>query len=142
MHKHLTRAIAVLAVLAVPLYVWATCTYSTATGSRVTIASCNSTTEAAPTLATEGADLTKAKGVVVGVKATGTMTAGGKLNAYLYSAHAGIWFRAPDLDLTAAAQTNQMWLGTEVLVPFGRIDYRPSALGANNTLIYIHGFAP
>jgi hypothetical protein len=136
---------ALVLLLAYPVYSLAVCTYTTQIGSGTTVASCNETTELAPTLVTEGKSLDKVRGVVVmavRTGASGAMTAGGKLNAWLYSPSAGMWVRTPDLDVTAAAQTNQAWTAMEVMVPRGRIDYRPSALGAGNTLVYIHGYAP
>lgn len=136
--------LAVTLLVAIPIAkVWATCTYDTSHesfGTGYTIASCNETTEAAPTLATQGKPLAGSTGLTITVVATGNMTAGGKLNAYLYHQAVGQWTRAPDLDLTiSAAATNQTWPGFMVTVPQGRIDYRTSAAGANNTLIYLIG---
>lgn len=118
----------------------ATCTYSTAAGSATTVASCNATTELAPTLATEGKSLAGVTGLRVMAVASGNMTAAGKLAAYLYSADAGRWVRAPSRDLTiSAAATNEAWPDISVAVSLGRIDYRPLGAGANNTLIYVTG---
>ncbi len=119
---------------------WATCTYSAGVDSNTTIASCNTTTEAAPTLATEGKSLSKTTGFSVMATASANMTAGGQLQAYLYNSDAAQWVRSPDLDVTiASAATNQAWSGFVVTVPKGRVDYRPSGIGAVNSSIYIVG---
>jgi len=134
MKKLLVVPLLIVAFLAQPAQ--AACTYST-TGD---VATCTATTESAPTLATEGRPLDGLKGLTVIVTSTGTMTAGGTFQAYLYHPVAG-WARAPDLDLTAQALTAQAWPGFVVTVPAGRIDFKPTGTGANTTTIYMVGAA-
>ena len=137
MKKILLIALAVAVAGVIPAYnALATCTVAQ-TNATNTVNSCTATTEAGPTLATDGRSIAGAKGVSVAVVSTGAMTAGGTLAAWTYWPQASQWVRNPDLDLVAAAATNQTWTALVVPVPVGRIDYRPSALGANNTLIYI-----
>ena len=140
MKKILLIALAVAVAGVIPAYnALATCTV-TQTNATNTVNSCTATTEAGPTLATDGRSIAGAKGVSVAVVSTGAMTAGGTLAAWTYwpqASQGSQWVRTPDLDLTASAATNQSWSGLVVTVPVGRIDYRPSALGANNTLVYI-----
>lgn len=126
----------VLLALALPLLASAACTYSTGGD----VATCTSTTESAPTLATEGRPLDGLKGLTVIVTAPGAMTAGGTFQAYLYHQVAG-WVRAPDLDLTAQALAGQAWPGFVVTVPAGRIDFKPTGTGAQTTTIYMVGSA-
>lgn len=135
----MTKILAALLTLALPLLASAACTYATAGGSSTTVATCTTTTEAAPTLVTEGRSLDGLAGFTVALRSSGTSTAGGALLAYLWVQGAQAWVRAPDLDLTAQALTGQVWPGFVVTVPQGRIDYRPSGLGANTTTIYIIG---
>lgn len=122
----------------------ATCTYDTSrdsgTGSGWTVASCNSTTEARPTLTTEGKPMQGVRAFNVAVVASGNMTAGGQFLATAWHPAFSKWIDVPDLTLTiSAASTNQLWIGFLNPVPEGRLAFRPSAAGANNTLIYIIG---
>jgi hypothetical protein len=132
-------ALAVAFAVAVPTVKWATCTYTTTPGygqRGITVASCNSTTEAAPTVVTEGRSLAGATAVTLKVKASGNMTAGGQFQAYLWSAHSNQWYRAPRFDHTiTAAATNEAFDTLLVPIPDGRIDWRPYGAGANNTLL-------
>ena len=65
MKKMFAAVLAAVLAVALPVAVWAGCTYSSpSTGS--TIARCNLTTEARPTLVTEGADLAWMPGGPVG----------------------------------------------------------------------------
>lgn len=133
--------LAALLIAAIPVaQVLATCTYTTQVGSGVTVASCNETTEAGPTLISHGKPLDQTRGLVVSAVHTSAMTAGGTFQAWTWVPTATQWVRTPDLDLVAAAATNQTWAAFQVLVPRGRIDYRPSGVGAGNTLIYISGY--
>lgn len=137
----MTKLLAALLSLALPLLASAACTYSSGTEWSTRIATCTTTTEAAPTLVTEGLSLGGKKGMTVVVESSGTMTAGGTFQAYLWTpsaaSGAGAWVRAPDLDLTAQALAKQAWPGFVVSVAQGRIDYRPSGTGALTTTIHL-----
>lgn len=135
----MTKLVAALLAVLLPLASWASCTYATAGGSSTTVATCTTTTEAAPTLVTEGISLAGLAGLTVVVKSTGTMTAGGTFQAYLWELNSASWVRAPDLDLTAQALAGQAWPGFLITVPQGRLDYKPTGTGANTTTIYLIG---
>jgi hypothetical protein len=105
----------------------------------VILTSDNAGTQAAPTLATQGLDLTGLSGVTVTLKTASNATAGGTLQAYVYNPESGNWNRVPDLDLTAIAATNQSWPGLWVPVGRGRIYYTPSGIGSVVTTIYLIG---
>ena len=119
-------------ILAIPAAkVWAACTYDSTNeskGSGYTVASCNLTTEAAPTLATEGKPLNGVAAIRVSAVASGNMTAAGKLSAYVYSPQAGIWTRSAARDLTiSAAVTNETWADVVVpALPLGGCIHSPS----------------
>ena len=137
----MTKLFAALLALVLPLLASAACTYSSGTEWSTRIATCTTTTEAAPTLVTEGLSLGGKKGMTVAAESSGTMTAGGTFQAYLWIASAasgaGRWLRAPHLDLTAQALTGQVWPGFAVTVSAGRIDYRPAGTGALTTTIHL-----
>jgi hypothetical protein len=131
-----------IAALLLPLAASASCTYTTDAGSSTTKSVCTTTTEAAPTLVTEGRSLDGLSGLVVIATASSAWTAGGKLNAYIWSPQAAAWVRAPDFDLTVPAATGQAWAGFFIPVPNGRIDYKPAGVGAVTTTIYMIGARP
>lgn len=140
MKRLLIVPLLVLAFLALPAE--ASCTYSTPGGSTTTVVTCTATTEAAPTLVSEGRSLANLRGLTVIVESSGTMTAGGTFQAYLWNLGSSSWVRAPELDLTAQALAKQAWPGFVVTVPQGRIDYKPTGTGANTTTIYLIGAGP
>lgn len=132
--KTLFAAVALL--LSLPAY--ATITWTSADNGLVSIASCTSTTESAPTLVTEGLSLAGVKGIVVVIETAGTLTAGGVLQAYIWNDSAGTpsWVRVPDHDLTVQALAKQAFSGFAVTSPRGRIAFIPSGVGLAST-IYI-----
>lgn len=137
----MTKLFSALLALALPLLASAACTYSSGTEWSTRIATCTTTTEAAPTLVTEGLSLGGKRGLTVMVESSGTLTAGGTFQAYLWFQGAnsgnGAWVRSPDLDVTAQALARQSWPGFVVTVPAGRIDYRPAGTGAATTTIHL-----
>lgn len=129
--------VALALAAALPLSALASCTY-TAPDANTVKSVCTTTTEAAPTLVTEGLSLSGVRAFNVVATASSAWTAGGTLNAYIWSAQAGAWVRAPDFDLTLPATTGQAWQAVFVPVNQGsRIDYKPSVVGAVTTTIYM-----
>ena len=137
----LVNAVALVLLLAYPVYTLATCTYTrtTSPGQNTTIQTCNTTTETGPTLSTDGQPVGRTGVVSVFAKGSAAMTAGGKLEAYVYNADAAQWFRYPAADLTAVASTNQTWAPVDVSVPNGRVDFKPAGIGAITTTVYVVG---
>lgn len=134
------KLVAVFLALSLPLAASASCTYTTAAGSSTTKSVCTATTEAAPTLVTEGLSLSGLYAVAVVATASSAWTAGGTLYAYLWSPQAGAWVRAPDFDLSVPATTGNAWPAIYVPVNQGsRIDYKPNVVGAVTTTIYMIG---
>lgn len=94
-------------------------------------------TETAPSNATDGLDLSSIGGTQGGFSVVYESTASAftacSLRAYLYTAEAnagaGLWSRAPDLDLSVQALTSQAFTGMRVVANRGRIAYAPSGCG-------------
>lgn len=138
----MSKIAALVVALLLPGLASAACTYDAPTNGSTRVATCSASTEAAPTLVTEGLNLAGKSGLTVVVSAATPMTAGGTLKAYLWCAGcdsgAGAWVRAPDLDLTVQALAAQSFPGFVVTVPQGRIEYRPNGVGLATT-IYLVG---
>lgn len=98
------------------------------------------TTEAAPTAATDGFSLSDVDGLSLEAEGASTLTAGGKYIAYIYNPTTSAWAPVSDgsLDLTAAAVPKQAWSGFTVTVPYSRIAWVPSGVGVASDL-YICG---
>jgi hypothetical protein len=98
------------------------------------------TTEAAPTSASDGLDLTGIQGVTLEAEAISTMTAGGKFLAYLYNPATSSWapVSSGELHLTAAAVPKQAWPGFAVAAG-SRIAFEPSGIGTAPATIYLCG---
>ena len=95
-------------------------------------------TEAAPSAATDGLELSDILGFAVHAE-SGSAFAGGTLEAYLFNDATGGWNRSPDLDLVVdASLSKQGFSGFEVSSPNGRIAYVPNGIAAGLT-IYING---
>jgi hypothetical protein len=133
------KLLAVALAIFLPLAASASCTYTTDTGSSTTKSVCTTTSEAAPTLVSEGRALDGLAGMFIIATASSAWTAGGTLNAYIWSPQAGVWVRAPDYDLTVPGSTGQAWGAFYIPVPQGRIDYKPAGVGAVTTTIYMVG---
>jgi hypothetical protein len=137
----LSAALLALA-LAVPSY--ATETWAKgARGAFSAVATCTTGTgtEAAPTTSTSaGLSLAGIHGFTVHIETSGTMTAGGKLLAYLFNPETGNWTPVSDgsLDLTVSAVASQSFSGFAVYGGGGRIAYVPSGVGVASH-IYIVG---
>lgn len=130
---------AVLLLSLIALQAEATTTWSNGSSARVSIATCSTGTESAPTLATQGLELANVSGFSVHAETAGTMTAGGLLLAYVYNPEgSGSWNRAPDMDLTVQALAKQSFTGFQVTSYAGRIAYVPSGVGVAVT-VYIVG---
>jgi hypothetical protein len=108
-------------------------------------------TEPAPvtsTVSTDGLDLRNLQGLSFEVEtcssvctlAGGNMTAGGKLNAYLWNPVTGKWLPVSDgsLDLTVAAVPGQSFSGFTVTGDYSRIAMEPNGLGTSSAT-YIYG---
>lgn len=133
----MSKLLAVLLSILLPVAASAACTYSTDASSSIRTTTCTATTEAAPTLATEGVSIFNRAGLTVAIESSGAMTAGGTFQAYWYNPASGAWVRLPDWDLTAQALTKQAWVGFRIPVPVGRLDFRPTGTGANTVSIYL-----
>jgi hypothetical protein len=105
-------------------------------------------TEAAPSAATDGADLAfLSGGFTVFAEAdnaqTFTASPGGTLQAYLYDDVVGAWARCPDLDLaiSVASQRRQAFSGFNVYSPRGRVAYAPASvtLSGGGVTVYVQG---
>lgn len=132
------KLFAVLLVALFALQAQATTTWSNGSSARVSIATCTTGTESAPTLATQGLELANVSGFSVVAETAGTMTAGGVLQAYLYNPESSSWSRSPDLDLVVQALAKQAFSGFQVTSYAGRLAYVPSGVGVAVT-IYIVG---
>ena len=139
-----TIAAAVLAaiVVAVPAAASASCTWSQ-TGNLAT-GTCTTASESAPTLGTEGLDLsTCGKGVLITLAAdsTRTLSGTGTVKIYVWTA-AGAWAEVPDLaqSVTSSSVRYQSFPGLFLAVGNrGRIAAVPSSVGvsAGGSTIYL-----
>jgi hypothetical protein len=132
------KLFAVLLVALFALQALATTTWSNGSSARVSIATCSTGSESAPTLATQGLELANVSGFTVHAETAGTMTAGGVLQAYLYNPESSSWIRSPDLDLVVQALAKQSFAGFQVTSYAGRLAFVPSGVGVAVT-VYIVG---
>jgi len=123
----------------------ATTTWSSESQGLISIATCTTGTESAPTLATQGLELSNISGFTVAVEATVAVDAGfetftaGTLQAYVYNPVSGRWSRDPDLDQSVTAGiSGQSYTGFQVPARSGRIAFIPNGLGVA-VKITIHG---
>jgi hypothetical protein len=106
---------------------------------KVVVMAASDGTEDAPTLTTDGLDLTGLSGVTVMLKTSGNATAGGTLQCYVMNPETNSWYRVADLDLTATATTLQSWPGIWVPVARGRVTWIPNGIGSVVTTVYLIG---
>ena len=109
---------------------------------------CTFQTEAKPTDGdtTAGASLTNVGGYTVFLEADAgqTLSGSGTLYAYLYNPQTSKWHYAPDLSFvvpsSATGQSGVGFIGVYVSSPWGRVCYRPNAVGvsAGNLTIYLN----
>jgi hypothetical protein len=135
------KLLAVLLVTVFALQASATTTWSTGSSARVSVATCSTGSESAPTLATHGLALGQVSSFTVVAETAGTMTAGGVLQAYYYNPESASWVRAPDMDLIVQALAKQAFPGFQVTSNVGRgerIAFIPSGVGVAVT-VYIVG---
>lgn len=138
------KLIAVAVAFLLPVAASAAPATYTATDSGLK-AVCAATTCDAPTVVTEGLALQGGPsicGVSVMVETAGTMTAGGKLLAYMWNPESGDankWLPVPDLDQTVAALAKQGFpaLYVPVATKGSRLTFIASGVGLANT-IFIH----
>lgn len=103
-------------------------------------------TRAAPTLATEGLDLSAVKGLRVCVSAASaqTLSGGGNLRAYYYDATLARWARNNDLDVAVdlASARDQCFPDFAVPVQFGRALWAADSVtvsGGTTVSVYVVG---
>lgn len=145
----LALLLSLLVAFLLPALASASCTWSRPAGTQATWkVVCTTANEAAPTLATEGADLSAlSNGFEVVAEAdsgqTFTATPGGSVAAYRYVAIIGAWYRVPDLDLpiTLASQRRQSWAPFITLVDRDRIAFIPTSatVSAGGFTVWIIG---
>jgi hypothetical protein len=120
------------------LAVAATTTYSSNSG-QIVFVTADSGSAAAPTTVADGINLEGLYGVNVIVEASGTMTAGGTLQCYVWNPQSTTWVRNPDLDLTVAALQRQAFAGIFVAAARGRATWVPNGVGSLATTVYMVG---
>lgn len=141
--KTLTRATlaALVVAIALPFTALAGAAWS---GTRQIRSATSATgTETKPTSATSGIDLSGLAAVDVYVEAIGTMTAGGKLAAFMRSPATGTWMPVVDgsLDLFMPSGVSTTAAFTGIVVSSdsgpGRIAWEPSGIGTTVTVTVV-----
>ena len=123
------------------LAVSATTTYNTNSG-RIVYVTADSGSAIAPGAVTDGISLEGLYGLVVIVEASGTMTAGGTLQCYVWNPQGTNWVRNPDLDLTVSALQRQAFPGIFIASARGRATWVPNGVGSVATTVYMIGSGP
>ncbi len=125
----MTKILAALLALTLPLLASASCTWSSIDQYSAKVV-CTTGTESAPTLVTEGVALNMVSYSLAGEADSGQTITSGSWAAYLWIESAGGWARAPDLDVTAGASglRRLAWAGFMVAGRRGRIAYVPASL--------------
>lgn len=128
------KLLAIVAALVLPLTASAACTWTQLEIYAYKVV-CTLTTEAAPTLITEGMPLTKLQGVTITAEAangqTFTAAPAGTVAIYLWNDVAAAWARCRDCiepTISEASQRRQIFPAYEVLVPRGRMAVAPSGV--------------
>jgi hypothetical protein len=140
--------VALLLSLFVSANAWAGTTWSSPVAAQLLVKGVDTTgTGSAPTLATDGFPLSILavnNGITVFYESTAAAFTACSLQCYLFlpqgAAGAGLWSRAPDLDLTVQALTSQAFTGFRVASPRNRIAFVPSGCGQPGN-IWINGTA-
>ena len=137
--QSMTQAMADNFSIAIEALSFAATTTTSTNSGRIVYVTADSGSAAAPTTVADGISLQGLYGLVVIVEASGTMTAGGTLQCYIWNPQSVTWIRNPDLDLTVSALQRQAFPGIFIASARGRATWVPNGVGSLATTVYMIG---